>query len=168
MTLKTIIFTHRPHGSLARFTFCWCHNWLLMTSQWPDNCDLSMKKLYLTCYISIFNHSDIHGWSWKKTISFLNWRANSAALPPTKPLPWLPHGSHLPSTKAGDAYGYFRHDRSCLLHRWLLLVMDNIKSCKIQVMRHRWRKHFLWNTLFAKINSIITVTSHGHHGISDL
>ena len=34
--LKTTIFTHRPGVSLARFTFFWCHNKLLMTSQWSD------------------------------------------------------------------------------------------------------------------------------------
>ena len=33
ITIKKAIFTHR-------LTFCWWrHNWLLMTSQWPDNCD---------------------------------------------------------------------------------------------------------------------------------
>ena len=37
---KTKIFTHRPHVSLARVLVCWWrHNRLLMTSQWPDNCD---------------------------------------------------------------------------------------------------------------------------------
>ena len=40
MTIKTTIFTNRPHVSLARFLFCrWRHNRLLITSQWPDNCD---------------------------------------------------------------------------------------------------------------------------------
>ena len=40
MTLKVRIFTHHPHVSLARFTFCWWrHNRLVVTSQWPDNCD---------------------------------------------------------------------------------------------------------------------------------
>ena len=141
---------------------CWWHH--------NDQTIVTRALKMISNFLDIdFIHSDIHGWSWKKAISFLNWRANSAALPPTKPLPWLPHGSHLTSTKAGDAYGYFRHARSCLLCRWLLLlVKDNIKSCKIQVMRHKRRKHFLWNNLFAKINSIITVASHGHHGISDL
>ena len=39
MTIKTMIFTHWPRVSLARFTFCWWrHNWLPMTSQWPDQC----------------------------------------------------------------------------------------------------------------------------------
>ena len=40
MTLKTRIFTNHPRVLLARFTLCWWrHNRLLMTSQWPDNCD---------------------------------------------------------------------------------------------------------------------------------
>ena len=39
MTIKTMIFTHHPRVSLARFLFCWWrHNRLLMTSQWPNNC----------------------------------------------------------------------------------------------------------------------------------
>ena len=34
------LYTHHPRVSLTRFSFCWwCHNRLLMTSQWPDNCD---------------------------------------------------------------------------------------------------------------------------------
>ena len=40
MTIKTTNFTHRPCALLARFSFCWWrHNRLLLTSQWPDNCD---------------------------------------------------------------------------------------------------------------------------------
>ena len=40
MTIKTTILTCRPRVSLARFSFCWWrHSRLLMTSQWPDNCD---------------------------------------------------------------------------------------------------------------------------------
>ena len=37
---KTTMFTHRPRVSLAQSLFCWWrHNRLLMTAQWPDNCD---------------------------------------------------------------------------------------------------------------------------------
>ena len=35
-----------PHVSFTRFTYCWwCHNWLLMMSQWPDHCDMSTRKM---------------------------------------------------------------------------------------------------------------------------
>ena len=57
MTLKKTIFTHRPPVSFARFTFYWwLHNRLLMTSQRPDNCDASPRKVIsnpLLCWISI-------------------------------------------------------------------------------------------------------------------
>ena len=43
MMIKMTIFTHHPRVSLAQFSFCWwCHSQLLMTSQWPDNCDVIM------------------------------------------------------------------------------------------------------------------------------
>ena len=46
-------FTHRPRVSLGRFSFCWWrHNRLLITLQWPDNCDA------ITCMI-ISNWLDI-------------------------------------------------------------------------------------------------------------
>ena len=39
MMIKTMIFTHHLCVSLIRLTFCWwCHNRLLMMSQWPDCC----------------------------------------------------------------------------------------------------------------------------------
>ena len=45
ITIKTTISAHRLRVSLARFVFCWWrHHRLLMTSQWPDNCDQSMWK----------------------------------------------------------------------------------------------------------------------------
>ena len=66
MTRKTTIFTHRPHVSLARFSFCWCHNRLLMTSQWPDNCD-AITWIVISNSLDInFIHGDIHGRSGKK------------------------------------------------------------------------------------------------------
>ena len=67
MTIKTTIFTHRLRVSLARFSFCWWrHNRLLMTSQWPDNCDTIMwivisNSLDIDCI-----HGDIHGLLCKK------------------------------------------------------------------------------------------------------
>ena len=67
MTIKTTIFTHRPRVSLVRFSFCWWrHNWLLMTSQWPDNCD-SVTYIVISNSLDIdFIHGDIHGRSCKK------------------------------------------------------------------------------------------------------
>ena len=56
---KTTSFTHRPRVSLARFSFCWWrHNRLLMTSQWPDNCDA------ITWLVNSI-HGDNHGQSCK-------------------------------------------------------------------------------------------------------
>ena len=67
MTIKTTSFTHRPRVSLARFSFCWWrHNRLLMTSQWPDNCD-AITWIVLSNSLDIdFIHGDIHGRSCKK------------------------------------------------------------------------------------------------------
>ena len=64
---KTTSFTHRPHVSLARFSFCWWrHNRLLMTSQWPDNCDvMTWKEISNSLDIDHIN-GDIHGQSCKK------------------------------------------------------------------------------------------------------
>ena len=55
VTIKMTIFTHHPCVSLTRFSFCWWrHNRLLMTSQWPDNCDaITWIVLYVTGWISI-------------------------------------------------------------------------------------------------------------------
>ena len=66
-TLKTTIFTHRSRVSLARFSFCWWrHNRLLMTSQWPDNCD-AITWIMISNSLDInFIHGDIHGRSCKK------------------------------------------------------------------------------------------------------
>ena len=65
--LKTTIFTHRLHVSLARFFFCWWrHNRLLMTSQWPDNGD-AITRIMISNSLDIdFIHGDIHGGSCKK------------------------------------------------------------------------------------------------------
>ena len=48
--------------SLARFSFCWWrHNRLLMTSQWPDNCD-AITWIVTPYSLDIdFIHGDIHG-----------------------------------------------------------------------------------------------------------
>ena len=63
----TTSFTHRPRVSLARFSFCWWrHNRLLMTSQWPDNCD-AITSIVISNSLDIdFIHGEIHGRSCKK------------------------------------------------------------------------------------------------------
>ena len=67
MTIKTTSFTHRPRVSLARFSFCWWrHNRLLMTSQWPDNCDATTWVMISTSLDIDFIHGDVHGRSCKK------------------------------------------------------------------------------------------------------
>ena len=66
---KTTMFTHRPRVSLAQFSFCWWrHNRLLMTSQWPDNCDAVMWIVISNLLDIDFIHGDIHGRSCKKNI----------------------------------------------------------------------------------------------------
>ena len=63
---KTTIFWHRPRVSLARFSFCWwSHNRLLMTSQWPGNCD-AITWIGISHSLDVyFIHGDIHGRSRK-------------------------------------------------------------------------------------------------------
>ena len=59
-TIKTTSCTHRPLVSFARFSFCWwCHNRLLMTSQWPDHCDaitwiMISNSLDIDLFMAIF------------------------------------------------------------------------------------------------------------------
>ena len=67
MTIQTTLFTHRARVSLARFSFCWWrHNGLLMTSQWPNNCD-AITWIVISNSLDIdFIHGDIHGRSCKK------------------------------------------------------------------------------------------------------
>ena len=67
MVTNTTSFTYRPRVSLARFLFCWWrHNRLLMTSQWPDNCD-AITWIVISNLLDIdFIHGDIHGRSCKK------------------------------------------------------------------------------------------------------
>ena len=68
---KTTIFTHRSRVSLTWFSFWWwCHNWLLMTSQWPDNCDAIAWIAICNTLDIDFIHGDIHGRSCKK-LSYL-------------------------------------------------------------------------------------------------
>ena len=64
---KTTSFTHRPRVSLARFSFCcWRHNRLLMTSQWPGNCD-EITWIMLSNSLDIdYIHGDTHDQSCKK------------------------------------------------------------------------------------------------------
>ena len=66
MMIKMTILTHCPHVSLTRFSFCWWHhNQLLMTSQWPDNCDVIMWIMIPNSLDIDFIHADIHGHSCK-------------------------------------------------------------------------------------------------------
>ena len=66
MTITITIFSHCPCVSLALFSFCWWrHNRLLMTSQWPGNCDaITWIVISNSLYID-FIHGDIHGQSCK-------------------------------------------------------------------------------------------------------
>ena len=57
MTLKTRIFTHHPHVSLARFALCWR---LAMMSQWPDLCDADTWQMISNSLDIDFIHGDIH------------------------------------------------------------------------------------------------------------
>ena len=67
MTLKTRIFTHHPRLSLARLTLRWWRpNRLVMTSQWPDNCDANTWQVISISLDIDFIHGDIHGRSCKK------------------------------------------------------------------------------------------------------
>ena len=72
MTIKMTIFSHHPRVSLARFSFCWwCHNRLLIMSQWSDNCD-AIKWIVISNSLDIdFIHGDIHGRSCKKYQSII-------------------------------------------------------------------------------------------------
>ena len=69
MTIKTTIFRHRPRVSPALLSFWWwCHDRLLMTSQWPDNCD-AITWIMISNSLDIdFIHGDIHGRSCKKSL----------------------------------------------------------------------------------------------------
>ena len=67
--IQTTIFSHRPRVSLAWFLFCWwCPNRLLMTSQWPDNCEVITWIVISNSFDIDFIHGHIHGWSCKKKI----------------------------------------------------------------------------------------------------
>ena len=59
--------------ALARFSFCWWrHNRLLMTSQWPDNCD-AITWIVISNSLDIdFIHGDIHGRSCKKLCTIVS------------------------------------------------------------------------------------------------
>ena len=67
MMINTKSFTHLPRVSLVRFSFCWWRrNRLLMTSQWPDNCD-AITWIVISNSLDIdFIHGDIHVRSCKK------------------------------------------------------------------------------------------------------
>ena len=73
MTIKTTTFTHHPRVSSALLSFWWwCHNRLLMTSQWPDNCNAITWIVISNSSDIYFIHSDIHGRWWKKYSFFLS------------------------------------------------------------------------------------------------
>ena len=64
-----MIFTYRPRVSPAQFKSCWWHhNWLLMMSQRPDNCNVSTWKVISNSLNVDFIHSDIHCRLGKKTV----------------------------------------------------------------------------------------------------
>ena len=66
MMIKMTIFTHHSRVSLTRFSFCWWrHNRLLITSQWPDNCDATTWIMISNSLDINFIHSNIHGWPCK-------------------------------------------------------------------------------------------------------
>ena len=66
---KSTIFTHSPRVSFVWFLFCWWHhNRLLMTSQWPHNCDRITWVVIFNLLDINFIHSDIHSRSCRKTI----------------------------------------------------------------------------------------------------
>ena len=74
-------------ASLARFSFCWWrHNRLLMTSQWPDNCD-AITWIVISYLLDIdFIHGEIHDRSCKKTIypyitGSIPWRGGNRMIP---------------------------------------------------------------------------------------
>ena len=72
MTLKTRISTHHPRVLLARLRLRWWrHNRLVMTSQWPDNCDANTWQVISNSLDIDFIHGDIHGRSCKNIILFL-------------------------------------------------------------------------------------------------
>ena len=63
---KITILTHCSRVSLGRFSFCWWrHNRLLMTSQWPDNCDAITWIVIFNSIVIDFIHGDIHDRSCK-------------------------------------------------------------------------------------------------------
>ena len=61
-------------ASLVQFSFYWWrHNQLLMTSQWPDNCD-TITWIVISNSLDIdFIHGNIHGRSCKKNLSSTHW-----------------------------------------------------------------------------------------------
>ena len=70
---KMTIFTNRPCVSLAQFSICWwCHNRLLMTSQWLDNCDaitwiMISNSLYIDFIHAIFTAGHVRTWKYWNT-----------------------------------------------------------------------------------------------------
>ena len=73
MTIKRTIIAHRPRVSLIRVLFSWWrHNRLLITSQWPDNCDAITSIMISNSWDIDFIHGYIHGRLCKKTRCFIS------------------------------------------------------------------------------------------------
>ena len=76
ITIKTTIFTHLPIVLLTRFMFCrWRNNWLLMTSQWPNNCNANQWNVISNSLDTDFIQGYIHVRSCKKTnfVYYIPW-----------------------------------------------------------------------------------------------
>ena len=59
MTIRTKVFTHRPHVSFVRYLFCW----LPVTSQWTENYETISCKMLSNSLNIYFINGDIHSWS---------------------------------------------------------------------------------------------------------
>ena len=68
---KMMLQTHHPRVSLTRFTLCWWrHNRLVMTSQWPDDCDANTWQVISNSLDIDFIQGNIHSQSCKKVYYF--------------------------------------------------------------------------------------------------
>ena len=81
---KTTIFTLHSRVSLVRFSFCWSrHNRLLMTSQWPDNCEAITWIGILNSLHIDYIHGNIHVRSCKYIsyfVALVTWKCASKLL----------------------------------------------------------------------------------------
>ena len=132
MTIKITIFSHRPHVSLARFSFCWWHhNRLLMTSQWPHNCDRIMWIVISNSLDINFIHGDIHSRLCKKDRLLYGLkprlhytRRDTTRRDVTRSHDWVPMKSTGPFTLCATW-----HDGTWLRHpNWLLYPNNRAES----------------------------------------